>query len=145
MTVNLRTVLRWLDEQRIHDEAMCWILGSDTVEPVTHVTWTEDGHMILESLPPWSEPIPTALRYEEVCDILLEHYAGGGSLKWTKQPDTIYRGSYVVDPKESVFFIFLPSNIRFVDSHSEKIEQKRQQAIQLTRQIEESQKWPTSM
>jgi hypothetical protein len=142
MTVNLRTVLKWLDEQRIHDEAECWILTGDTVEPITYVTWTNNGDIILTSAPPWHEPTPIPLHYAQVCAMLLEHYSGGGLLKWSKRPRDTYRGSYIVNPESSVFFIFLSSTVGVVEDHETKMEQKKQQAIQLTRQIQESQQWP---
>jgi len=145
MTVNLRTVLRWLDEQRIHDEAGCWVLGHDRVEPVEHVTWTEDGDMLVLTEPPWSTPTPVPLTYREVSDILLEHYSGGGLLKWANHPEEVYKGSYVVKPESAVFFLFLSQEVGIVESHSEKMEQRKQQAIELTKRIEESQSWPTSM
>lgn len=142
--ISLRTVLRWLEEHRLHDEADCWVLSGDTVEPVVEVTWEDEGNMILHSRPPWSEPAPTPLQYHMVCDTLLEHYAGGGQLKWGGHPD-MYKGSYVVNAESSVFFLFLPSSIEIVESHEEKMEQRKNQAIELTRKIEESQSWPTSM
>jgi hypothetical protein len=144
MSISLRTVLMWLEEHRLHDDAECWVLGGDTVEPVHGVTWEESGDMVLHSRPPWTEPAPTPLQYAAVRDTLLEHYAGGGRLKWAGHPD-VYRGSYVVNAESSVFFVFLPTEIQIVDSHEEKMEQRKKQAIDLTRKIEESQSWPTSM
>lgn len=143
MTVNLRTVLRWLDEARIHDEAECWVLGGDTVQPVTGVTSTESGDMLLHSEEPWAEPAPAPLRFREVCDTLLEEYAGGGLLKWADHPD-VYRGSYSVNVETAVFFVFTSPGVEIVDSHEEKMEQRKQQAETLTQEIERQEKpWQT--
>jgi hypothetical protein len=142
---NLRTALQWLDEQDIGGQAECWVLGNNTVQPIVHVTWTEVGDVLLWTLPPWTEPSPTPLQFARVSDMLLEHYSGGGSLRWANQLSDTYRGSYVVNSESAVFFLFLPPNVRIMDSHDEKMEQRKQQAIELTKRIEESQTWPTSM
>jgi hypothetical protein len=141
---DLRTTLHWLTEQGIHDEAECWILGSDTVQPVVGVTPTNSGDTYLLSEEPWAEPAPAPLSYRAVCDILLESYAGGGSLRWATNPATIYRGSYSVNVENAVFFVFLPSEIEIVDSHEVKMEQRKRQAEQLTQEIERGEKpWVT--
>lgn len=143
MGTSLRTALAWLQAHGLSDNAECWVLGQDTIHPVTGVT-QDAGDMILESAAPWSEPTPLPLAFGGVCDILFENYSGGGTLKWQVKPDDPYRGSYVVNPKSAVFFLFLPENIQIVDGHAEKMEQRTQQAIQLTREIQESQTWPLS-
>lgn len=142
---SLRTVLLWLDEQPISKEAECWVLGDDMVEPVTDVTWNDQGNMYLWTAPPWNDPSPKPLHYSIVSAMLLEHYSGGGALQWATDPEYVYRGSHVVKPESAVFFLFLPQSIKLVESYSEKMEQRKKQAIDLTRKIEESQSWPTSM
>jgi|SRR5271156_2363619 len=143
MKTSLRTALAWLQAHGLSDDAECWVLGEDTVQPVTGVTQVA-GDMMLVSAAPWSEPTPLPLSFGGVCDILLENYSGGGTLRWHAKPDDPYRGSYVVNPESAVFFLFLPENIQIVEGHAEKMEQRIQQAIQLTREIQESQTWPLS-
>lgn len=142
---SLRTVLHWLDEQRIWNNAECWVLADNTVEPVVGVTWTDDGNMVLSTASVWTEPTPTPLQYGPVCDTLREHYSGGGRLIWTTKSEDVYRGSYVANAETAVFFVFLPKSVEIIETHEEKLEQRKQQAIELTKKIEESQKWPTSM
>jgi hypothetical protein len=143
MGTSLRTALSWLQAHGLSDDAECWVLGQDTVQPVTGVTQVLSDMLIITA-PPWSDPAPTPLRFAAVCDTLLENYSGGGTLRWLAKPDDPYRGSYVVNPKSAVFFLFLPNEIQIVESHEEKMEQRTQQAIQLTRDIQESQTWPLS-
>lgn len=140
MSTSLRTALSWLQAHGLSDEAECWVLGSDTVEPVTGVTSTEAGDMVLSTAPPWSEPTPIPMQYNAVCDTLLEEYAGGGALRWASRPDEPYRGSYVVDATSAVFFLFLPEDVQLLaESHDEKMEQQKQRAKELTKQIQEAQ------
>lgn len=132
---DLRTVLRWLGEQEISELAECWILSDGTVEPV--VTLQElDGSLYLGSRSVWSAPAPVPLRFGTVYDKLLGSYSGGGLLHWTSHPGHTYRGSYVVNPNNAVFFLFLPDSIKLIDSHSDKMEQRKEQAKQLTKEIE---------
>lgn|SRR5208283_1419934 len=141
MGTSLRTALSWLQAHGLSDSAECWVLGADTAQPVTGIA--QDGaDMVLHTAPPWSEPTPQPLRFAAVCDTLLENYSGGGTLKWHAKPDDPYRGSYVVNSESAVFFLFLPDSIQLFESHEEKMEQRTQQAIQLTRDIQESQTWP---
>lgn len=133
----LRTALSWLQAHGLSDDAECWVLGSNTVQPVTGVT-SEGADMVLHTAPAWSEPTPAPLRYASVCDTLLENYSGGGTLRWRTRPTDPYRGSYVVDTNSAVFFLFLPQGVELVESHDEKMAQRKQQAIQLTREIQET-------
>src|SRR5271155_4142857 len=143
MKTSLRTALAWLQAHGLSDSAECWVLGEEDTQPVTNVTQVA-GDMILESAAPWSTPTPLPLGFGGVYDILFENYSGGGTLRWHAKPDDPYRGSYVVNPGSAVFFLFLPENIQIVEGHAEKMEQRTQQAIQLTREIQESQTWPLS-
>lgn len=154
---NLRTVLMWLDEQQIHPDAECWVLGHDTVQPVVDIVQAGGGEgtyfntqailgdLVLITTQPWGDPTPAPLHYGAVYDTILETYSGGGRLLWDAHHKDTYRGSYVVNAESAVFFLFLPTDIEIVDSHEEKMEQRKKQAIELTRKIEESQTWPTSM
>lgn len=136
---DLRTALQWLGEHGLDNEAECWVLSGDTAEPVTGVTPTPLGNVILWTLPPWTEPFPRPLSYAAVYDTLVGEYSGGGRLIWESQPRHTYRGSHVIDPAKSVFFLFLPTAIQLIESHEEKMEQRKQQAKQLTEQIERTQ------
>lgn len=133
---DLRTALQWLGEHGLAPNAECWVLSGDTVEPVIGVTPTPRGNCIMWTRPVWAEPSPSPLTFTATYDILVESYSGGGRLIWEAQPRFTYRGSHVVDPEKSVFFLFLPTAIQLIESHEEKMEQRKQQARQLTEQIE---------
>lgn len=140
MSYNLRTSLQWLQGHGLEEDAECWILSGDTVEPIIGVTSQEDGNVILSSRPIYEEPSPIPLTYGVVSDRLLESYSGGGCLLWGTDTDQTYRGSYVVNPETAVFFLFLPSDIQIYETYSEQMDQRKQQARQLTSEIERAQK-----
>src|SRR5271157_2708338 len=135
MNVTLRTALQWLTDHDLSDDAECWVLSGDTVEPIVGVTATPAGDVWIGTAAVWSEPAPIALRYGPMCDTLLETYSGGGSLRWANSPGQTYRGSYTPNPDVSVFLLFLPTEVRLVESHEEQMEKRKQQAKQLTREI----------
>lgn len=140
MKVPLRTVLQWLDEQNISLDAECWVLTNDTVLPViAAIPDGGRGDIILRTAPVWSEPPPVPLTFDAIHDTILEHYSGAGELIWLNANSTItYRGSYVVNADNAVFFLFLPEKIELVETHIEKMEQRKKQAIDLTKEIEKN-------
>jgi hypothetical protein len=140
---DLRTTLQWLTEQHITGDAECWLLADATVLPVTDLAVQEgEGSLILVTSTVWSEPTPVPLHYERVYAKLMDSYSGAGRMKWAGHVNYTYRGSYVVDPTSSVFFLFLPEHVQLIEPHSEKMEKREQQARQLTEEIEHP--WQTS-
>lgn len=136
MTVQLRTALQWLDEQHIAPDAECWVLAGDTVEPVTSIDVTGQGDILLTTAKVWDDPAPVPMLYDEVHGALIDSHSGGGALHWRTHSET-YRGSYVVNPERAVFFVFLPDDVSLSPgTYTERVDQRREQAKQLTREIE---------
>jgi hypothetical protein len=139
---DLRTVLHWLDEQDPAPDAECWLLSDRTVLPVVdRAVASGSGSIILITASVWAEPTPVPLRYDALRATIMENYSGAGQMQWSERVNYIYRGSYVVDPMVSVFFTFLPPQVELIETHAEKMEQRRKQARQLTKEIEHS--WDT--
>lgn len=139
MTPSFRTILKWLTDHNLSDDAEVWILGdySSPVEPVTEIGSTDEGAVWVETSPVWKEPVPVPMHYGPFYARLLECYSGAGTLQWLGHSDT-YRGSYTVNPHAAVFLLFLPDSIDLLETHTEKMEQRKKQARELTEVIEKS-------
>jgi hypothetical protein len=143
--INLRTTLQWLTE---HDptpspSAECWVLTDREVLPIIAIGREiniDEGYstadVLVDTSPIWSQPPPTPLTYVALYDKLLETYSGGGKLGWRSHVTYTYRGSYVVNPDNAIFFLFLPSNVILRSTYQEELDRRKDQARQLTKEIE---------
>lgn len=136
---NLRTAIGWLLAHGLEDDAEVWAVSKSVMEPVIDAlpvssdTWLRTGSV-------WQEPTPLPLQWSGFYARLMEWYSAGGTFRWAQYPNLTYRGSYVVSPHSAVFLIFLSPEIELVQSHSELMEQRKQQAKSLTQEIQEQ--WP---
>jgi hypothetical protein len=128
----LRTALQWLDEHQLSDDAECWVLTDEAVIPIVAVQ-CDGGDAILHTSKVFRDP----LTYSKLRDTILADHSGGGNLTWYGNTERFYRGSYTVNPEQAVFFIYLPQNatLSYIP-YDEQIEIKRQQARQLTQEID---------
>lgn len=132
--VDVRTALNWLNEHHLEDGAEVWVLSDDLVVPVTEVGIGENVYI-------YTRPIdltnPTqGLTYHDFLDSILKDYSAGGRVIWAKRPDLTFRGSYVRNPAAAVFLVFLPEQVQLVESHEDKMEQRKEQARTLSERIE---------
>ena len=139
--IPFRTILNWLTAHNLSDSAEVWVLGAKSVEPVLQVQPLSSGNAEVETASVWSKPAPVPLQYGSFYDTLLRSYSGGGTLEWQDHYQDTYRGSYTVNPQTAVFLLFLPDEIQLIETHAEKMEQRRKQAKELTEVIERS--WDT--
>lgn len=133
---DLRTAIRWLLEHELAETAEVWVLAKPVLRPVVAVEPVA-GDTWLGTAPVWSEPTPAPLQWDRFYDRLMECYAAGGTFRWAQHPELVYRGSYVVNPASAVFLLFLKPDIELVQSHSELMEQRKEQANQLTQEIQD--------
>lgn len=128
--VNLRTVLRWLAEHNLDDNAECWVLTHETVVPIIYAT-PKGENIDIVTAGVWETPVPIPVTFTYLFDTIVNDYSGGGTLYWRK--GYTYRGSYVVNSDNAVFLLFLPDEIDLIEAHKEKMETKKKQAEELER------------
>jgi hypothetical protein len=131
---DLRTAIRWLIEHDLSESAEVWCLSHRDIEPITELR-PVGPDFVVESRSIWSEPTPVPLQWAAFYDMLMGSYSGGGTFKWAAHPET-FRGSYSVNPQTAVFLLFLPPQTQIIETHAEKMEQRQQQAQQLTQEID---------
>lgn len=136
---DLRTVLMWLAEHELPPTVECWVLSESAIHPIESVTSDDTGDVTLTTGPLTLEATP--MHYGSIFDTLIETYSGGGHLRWRGAPRHTYRGSYTRNPSEAVFFVFLPESIQPPpETYAEEMDKRKQQARELTQEIERSQK-----